>query len=62
MFAVIYHPKIQTKRGLSIEKCVKKGVDEMLNSVDLDQTAPLGAVCSGSAVFAKACLMDSQQI
>ena len=26
----------------------------MANSVDPDQTAPLGAVCSGTALFAKA--------
>ena len=30
--------------------------EEMANSVDLDQTAPLGAVWSGSALFAQACL------
>ena len=30
--------------------------DGMANSVDPDQTAPLGAVWSGSALFAQACL------
>ena len=30
--------------------------DEMANSVDSDQTAPLGAVWSGSALFAQAYL------
>ena len=28
------------------------------NSVDPDQTAPLGAVWSGSALFAQTCLSD----
>ena len=31
-----------------------KDVDRMENSVDLDQTAPLGAVWSGSSLFAQA--------
>ena len=30
-----------------------KGADGMANSVDPDQTAPLGAVWSGSALFAQ---------
>ena len=30
--------------------------DGMANSVDPDQTAPLGAVWSGSALFAQTCL------
>ena len=29
------------------------------NSVDTDQTAPLGAVWSGSALFAKTCLSEN---
>ena len=33
--------------------------DEMVNSVDPDQTAPLGAVWSGSALFAQACLSEN---
>ena len=33
--------------------------DGMANSVDPDQTAPLGAVCSGSALFAQACLSEN---
>ena len=33
--------------------------DGMANSVDPDQTAPLGAVWSGSALFAKACLSEN---
>ena len=33
--------------------------DGMANSVDLDQTAPLGAVWSGSALFAQAYLSEN---
>ena len=33
--------------------------DGMANSVDSDQTAPLGAVWSGSALFAQACLSEN---
>ena len=33
--------------------------DGMANSVDPDQTAPLGAVWSGSALFAKTCLSEN---
>ena len=33
--------------------------DGMANSVDPDQTAPLGAVCSGSALFAQAYLSEN---
>ena len=33
--------------------------DRMANSVDPDQTAPLGAVWSGSALFAQACLSEN---
>ena len=33
--------------------------DGMANSVDPDQTAPLGAVWSGSALFAKAYLSEN---
>ena len=32
---------------------------EMANSVDPDQTAPLGAVWSGSALFAQVCLSEN---
>ena len=31
----------------------------MANSVDPDQTAPLGAVWSGSALFAQTCLSEN---
>ena len=30
----------------------------MANSVDPDQTAPIGAVCSGSTLFASICYMS----
>ena len=33
--------------------------DGMANSVDPDQSAPLGAVCSGSALFAQAYLSEN---
>ena len=33
--------------------------DGMANSVDPDQTAPLGAVWSGSALFAQTCLSEN---
>ena len=33
--------------------------DKMANSVDPDQTAPLGAVWSGSALFAQTCLSEN---
>ena len=35
-----------------------KDVDGMANSVDPDQTAPLGAVLPGSALFAQAYLSE----
>ena len=33
--------------------------DGMANSVDPDQTAPLGVVWSGSALFAQTCLSEN---
>ena len=33
--------------------------DGMANSVDPDQTAPVGAVWSGSALFAQTCLSEN---
>ena len=33
--------------------------DGIANSVDPDQSAPLGAVWSGSALFAQACLSEN---
>ena len=52
------HPKILTK-------CLYNGVmhpkdaDGIANSVDPDQTAPLGAVWSGSTLFAQTCLSEN---
>ena len=36
-----------------------KDAEEIANSVDPDQTAPLGAVWSGSALFAPTCLSEN---
>ena len=36
-----------------------KDADQMSNSVDPDQTAPLGAVWSGSTLFAKTSLSEN---
>ena len=36
-----------------------KDADRMANSVDPDQTAPLRAVWSGSALFAQTCLSEN---
>ena len=42
--------------GSTIELGSQKDADRMANSVDSDQTAPLGAVWSGSVLFAQTCL------
>ena len=36
-----------------------KDADGMANSVDPDQTAPVGAIWSGSALFAQTCLSEN---
>ena len=36
-----------------------KDAERIANSVDPDQTAPLGAVLSGSALFAQTCLSEN---
>ena len=36
-----------------------KDAEETAHSVDPDQTAPLGAVWSGSALFAQTCLSEN---
>ena len=41
--------------GFSLEK----DAEGIANSVDPDQTAPLGAVWSGSALFAQTCLSEN---
>ena len=52
------HPKIWTMR-LYHTVMLLKDTDGIANSVDPDQTAPLGAVWSGSALFAQACLSEN---
>ena len=44
------HPKIRTMWLYNWEMCPKE-IDGIANSVDPDQTAPLGAVWSGSTLF-----------
>ena len=39
-----------------------KGADGMANSVDPDQTAPLGALWSGSALFVQAYLSEKLRL
>ena len=46
------HFKICTKRSYHKEMCKHLNADELANSEDTEQTAPLGAVCSGSSLFA----------
>ena len=46
--------------GLTLVKCINdEDVDGMANSVELNQTAPLGPVCSGSTLFARTCLSEN---
>ena len=52
------HPKIRTTWLYNWEKCPKH-VDGIANSVDPDQSAPLGAVWSGSALFAQTYLCEN---
>ena len=52
------HPKIWTK-WLYCRIMCPKSADQMANSVDPDQTAPLGAVWSGSTLFAQTCLSEN---
>ena len=51
-------PKIQTKT-LNLREFHQKGVNGIANSEDPDQTAPLGAVRSGSALFAQTYLSEN---
>ena len=46
-------PKIQTKSQTYVVFFLQNDANEIANSEDPDQTAPLGAVWSGSALFAK---------
>ena len=51
-------PKIQTKRS-NLRIFCQNDADGIANSEDPDQTAPLGAVWSGSALFAQTCLSEN---
>ena len=51
-------PKIQTKRP-NLKGICQNGANGIANSEDPDQTAPRGAVCSGSALFAKTYLSEN---
>ena len=55
---LLYHPEIWT-RLLYHRVMHPKDADRMANSVDPDQTAPLVAVWSGSALFAQTCLSEN---
>ena len=52
------HPKIWT-RWLYQRVMLPKHAARIANSVDPDQTAPLGAVWSGSALFAQTYLSEN---
>ena len=52
------HPKSWT-RWRFLRVIHPKDAEGIENSVDLDQTAPLGAVWSGSALFAQTCLSEN---
>ena len=45
--------------GISLRVMHPKDAEGIANSVDPDQTAPLGAVWSGSALFAQTCLSEN---
>ena len=51
-------PKIETKRSNLRVFCIKDA-NGIAESGDPDQTAPLGAVCSGSALFAQTYLCEN---
>ena len=51
-------PKIQTKKA-NLRVFRQKDADGKANSGDPDQTAPLGAVWSGSALFAQTYLSEN---
>ena len=50
--------KIHTKRP-NLRVFRQKDANGIANSEDPDQTAPLGAVLSGSALFAQTCLSEN---
>ena len=45
--------------GFSLENMQREYAEGITNSVDPDHTAPLGAVWSGSALFAQTCLSEN---
>ena len=49
-------PKIQTKRP-NLRVFRQKDANAIANSEDPDWTAPLGAICTGSALFAHTCFV-----
>ena len=51
-------PKIQIKRP-NLRGFLQNDANGIANSEDPDQTAPLGAVGSGSALFAQTCLSEN---
>ena len=51
-------PKIQTKKP-NLRLFCQNGANGIANSEDPDQTAPLGAVWSGSALFATTYLSEN---
>ena len=55
------HSKIQAKRSYDSVMC-PKGADGMACSEDPDQTAPLGGILSGSALFAQTYLFENPRI
>ena len=54
-------PKIQIKKP-NLRVFYQKDANGKANSEDPDKTAPLGAVCSGSALFAKTNLSEKIRI
>ena len=59
-FKLRKNPKTSDTENIAIVilKLGQKHAVGIANSVDPDQTAPLGAVWSGSALFAKTCLSE----
>ena len=60
MFAVI---NLKFKQGHFYHREIyPKCVDRIANSADPDQTAPIGAVLSGSTLFAQTCLSENLRL
>ena len=58
-FAVLSPKKLNKMALPYIRVPHPKDAEGIANSVDPDQTAPLGALWSGSALFAQACLSEN---